>query len=108
MCKEVAPQIVLAQICQQFAANQFYLGILQLCLTCAKKQDPKNIALHWYKNKEPVGTWNEERGEPLWEMIVQAADDDLEGYDAYMKRLFILVKNFFFIRNFFSNLVFLG
>ncbi|KAL0269136.1 UNVERIFIED_CONTAM: hypothetical protein PYX00_006963 [Menopon gallinae] len=67
LCKEVAPNINLSQICQQFAANQFYIGILQLCSVCAVKQDPKNIALHWYKNKEPA--------------------EDIEGYDAYMKRM---------------------
>ncbi|KAK6639409.1 hypothetical protein RUM43_007682 [Polyplax serrata] len=67
LCKEVVPQIDLAQICQQFAANQFYIGVLQICLTCAKKQDPKNIALHWYKNREPP--------------------EDLEGYDAYVTRM---------------------
>lgn len=62
----MAPQIDLPRICRQLASNNFFVGILQLCLTCAAKQDTHGVALHWYNNNEPA--------------------EDIEGYDAYVKR----------------------
>lgn len=54
LCKEVAPRLNLSAVCQQFIACQFYLGVLELCLSCAEKVDPNNAALHYYKNNEPI------------------------------------------------------
>ncbi|XP_043495408.1 nuclear pore complex protein Nup155 isoform X2 [Polistes fuscatus] len=67
LCKEVAPRLNLSAVCQQFVACQFYTGVLELCICCAKRIDPHNAALHFYKNNEPV--------------------EDQEGNMAYIKRL---------------------
>ncbi|XP_051175538.1 nuclear pore complex protein Nup154 isoform X2 [Leptopilina boulardi] len=67
LCKEVAPRLNLAAVCQQFVACQFYSGVLELCLCCSERIDPNNAALHYYKNNEPI--------------------EDYEGNAAYSKRL---------------------
>lgn len=67
LCKEVAPRLNLAAVCQQFVACHFYTGVLEVCLCCAEKLDPSNAALHYYKNNEPA--------------------EDQEGNIAYIKRL---------------------
>lgn len=56
-------------MCRQFAACQFYEGVLDLSLECAAKLDPKNIALHYYENNQPP--------------------DDTIGYQMYSQRLVI-------------------
>ncbi|XP_043796299.1 nuclear pore complex protein Nup154 isoform X2 [Apis laboriosa] len=53
LCKEVAPRLNLSAVCQQFIACQFYVGVLELCISCAERVDPNNTALHYYKNNEP-------------------------------------------------------
>lgn len=67
LCKSVAPQVNLQLMCQWFSTSQFYEGVLDLVLVCACKLDPKNVGLHFYKNKEPP--------------------EDSEGYQAYIKRM---------------------
>ncbi|GLG97236.1 Nuclear pore complex protein Nup155 [Gryllus bimaculatus] len=67
LCKEVAPHINLPYICQWFFQSQHYEGILELCVTCALKLDPKDMASHYYNNNEPAG--------------------DEEGYRAYVDRV---------------------
>ncbi|KAJ4448862.1 hypothetical protein ANN_00253 [Periplaneta americana] len=67
LCKSVAPQVNLQMMCQWFTASQFYEGVLDLALVWASKLDPKNVGLHYYKNKEPA--------------------EDSEGYEAFAKRM---------------------
>lgn len=66
MCKEVAPRLNIAAVCQQFVTCHFYQGVLDLCICCAQKVDPNNAAVHFYKNNEPP--------------------EDQEGNLAYLKR----------------------
>ncbi|XP_057299970.1 nuclear pore complex protein Nup155-like [Hydractinia symbiolongicarpus] len=48
------PDLVdLKWICNQLKSSSCYNEIVQLCLTTALKQDPKGIALHFYKSGEP-------------------------------------------------------
>ncbi|XP_075223372.1 nuclear pore complex protein Nup154 isoform X2 [Lycorma delicatula] len=67
LCKEVSPNINLSAVCRQFAACQFYEGVLELSLECANKSDPKNVAFHFYQNNQPP--------------------DDTIGYQAYAQRM---------------------
>ncbi|XP_039282164.1 nuclear pore complex protein Nup155 [Nilaparvata lugens] len=67
LCKEVAPRIHLKAVCRRFVACRFYEGILELCLECASKADPKNIALHFYQAGQP--------------------SDDQVGYQAFAQRM---------------------
>ncbi|PSN41988.1 Nuclear pore complex protein 155 [Blattella germanica] len=67
LCQSVAPALNLPLICHWFNVSHFYVGILELALTCAAKLDPQNVALHFYKNREPP--------------------EDTEGYQAYIKRM---------------------
>jgi nuclear pore complex protein Nup155 len=66
LCRSVAQQANLHIMCQWFSSSQFYKGVLDLTLVCASKVDPKNVGLHYYKNKEPA--------------------EDTEGYQAYVNR----------------------
>lgn len=50
MLKEVAPKINLSAICSQYQDVGFYIGIYELCQLSAKKLDPKDLALHYYRN----------------------------------------------------------
>ncbi|XP_018320831.1 nuclear pore complex protein Nup154 [Agrilus planipennis] len=52
ICKSVAPNINLREICQQFVSLGAYNAVLDLCVDCAKKIDPDNIGEHYYKNGE--------------------------------------------------------
>lgn len=67
LCKDAAPNLPLASICQQFTVANFHQGVIELCATCAAKIDPNNTALHFYKSNEPI--------------------EDQEGYCAYAARL---------------------
>ncbi|KAJ6646130.1 Nuclear pore complex protein [Pseudolycoriella hygida] len=55
LCKDAAPNLPLANICQQFTLANFYQGVIELCAICASKIDPNGAALHFYKNNEPPG-----------------------------------------------------
>lgn len=66
LCKDVAPNLNLNVVCQKFILNEFYQGVLDLCVTCAKKTDDKNIGLYYYKSNKPT--------------------NDQDGYQAYVKR----------------------
>nr|XP_047122862.1 nuclear pore complex protein Nup155-like [Hydra vulgaris] len=58
------PDLVNLQwVTQQLKLNNFYAGIVQLCLTTALNCDPMGIALHFYKTGEPL--------------------DDIEGVEAF-------------------------
>lgn len=50
LCKSVAPNINLHELCEQFASLNAYHAVTDLCVTCAKKTDPDNIAEYYYKN----------------------------------------------------------
>lgn len=41
-------------VAAQFQSVHFYDGIVDLCLTAALNRDPQNLAVHYYKNGEPV------------------------------------------------------
>ncbi|GJQ73093.1 Nup154 [Trypoxylus dichotomus] len=66
LCCTVAPNINLFEICQQFTVLKAYHAVIELCALCAKKIDPENVALHYYKKNE-IG--------------------DREGYQFYSKRM---------------------
>ena len=36
------------------AAVHCYTGVVEVCLAAAAKRDPQNLALHFYKNGEPM------------------------------------------------------
>ncbi|EEZ97868.2 nuclear pore complex protein Nup154 [Tribolium castaneum] len=74
LCKSIAPNINLPGICKQFVTLKAYHAVIDLCITCAKKVDPDNIAQHFYKNDSSVA--------------------DQEGRDFYHKRLNIYKEVF--------------
>ncbi|XP_062607131.1 nuclear pore complex protein Nup155-like [Saccostrea cucullata] len=65
--KEVSQPLQLPVVCTQFALVHYYTGIVDLCLTLAKKRDPQNLALHFYRSGEP--------------------QEDIQGMTAYMTRM---------------------
>lgn len=52
LCKNVAPNVNLPEICGQFTTLKAYQAVVDLCVTCAKKFDPEDIAVHFYKNAD--------------------------------------------------------
>ncbi|KAG1694111.1 Nuclear pore complex protein Nup155 [Nymphon striatum] len=54
LCKKITPQLNLRMVAEQFQSVHFYSGIVDLCLTAALNRDPQNLAVHYYKNGEPV------------------------------------------------------
>lgn len=65
--KSAAPNLPLANICQQFTALGYYQGVIDLCETCAAKFDPNETGLQFYRAGEE--------------------QDDPEGLMAYSTRL---------------------
>ncbi|KAL5017128.1 hypothetical protein ScPMuIL_006717 [Solemya velum] len=65
--KEVVQPLQLQVVCNQFATVQYYDGIVDLCLCVAKKRDPQELGLHFYKSGEPP--------------------EDMQGMQAYMQRM---------------------
>lgn len=51
--QQVNQQLNLPAICQEFHQARFYDGVVDLCLSSAAKQDPSNLALHYYRNGKP-------------------------------------------------------
>ena len=51
---QIASSVNLSAVTQQFSAVQFWDGIVALTLECADKRDPQGLALHYYKNNEPI------------------------------------------------------
>ena len=51
--RDIAFDIDLPNVCNQFSALRCYAGIVDLTLTCAARRDPQGRALHFYKNGEP-------------------------------------------------------
>ncbi|KAI5740100.1 hypothetical protein M8J76_000495 [Diaphorina citri] len=49
--KEVIPRINLKEVCRQYAACQFYDGIVSICLDFARKIDPSDMAVRYYFNQ---------------------------------------------------------
>lgn len=56
----------LPSVCMQFSQVRFYRGIVDLSVTAATRRDQQALALHYYKNGEPI--------------------DDLLGRQGYMER----------------------
>jgi nuclear pore complex protein Nup155 len=54
LCKSIAPNINLSGICKQFVSLKAYHAVIDLCITCAKKVDPDNVAGHFYKNDSSI------------------------------------------------------
>ena len=40
-------------MCQQLAANQYFAGVVELCIVVADKRDPHKRALQYYQNESP-------------------------------------------------------
>jgi len=66
LLKAVHQPLHLSAISPQLAQVNFYLGILELGLTEARKVDPQLLAVHFYNNGEP--------------------HDDIQGMQAYLAR----------------------
>ncbi|XP_067677422.1 nuclear pore complex protein Nup155-like isoform X1 [Haliotis asinina] len=65
--KNVNTPLQLLAVCSQFANINFYEGIVELCLTEARKLDPQDLASHFYHNGEPP--------------------EDTQGFQAYYHRM---------------------
>lgn len=66
LCKSVAQNINLYEICREFTFLKAYHAVTDLCVACAKKIDPDNIGVRYYKSNNQVS--------------------DQEGHHAFIKR----------------------
>ncbi|XP_053623527.1 nuclear pore complex protein Nup154 [Plodia interpunctella] len=53
LCKDVAPNVNLPLVCAKLVSSGFYSGVVELCVACARKLDPQNKALHYYRSLQP-------------------------------------------------------
>ena len=54
MCKDIAGRLNLDVLASHLAAVHCYTGVVEVCLAAACRRDPQNLALHFYKNGEPM------------------------------------------------------
>lgn len=44
----------LKAVCERYQSLQYLEGVVELSLSAAKKNDPQNLALHYYKSGQPT------------------------------------------------------
>ncbi|VEN48383.1 unnamed protein product [Callosobruchus maculatus] len=66
ICKNIAPNVNLNEVCKEFIALKAYKGIIELCAHCAKAIDPDKTAESYYHSDN---------------------DGDQEGFAYYQKRM---------------------
>lgn len=67
LCKNIAPNVNLPEVCKQFTALKAYKAVTELCAYCAKKLDPDRIGENFYNSDDNTG--------------------DQEGYSYYQRRM---------------------
>ena len=67
MCKGIAGRINLEVLTSHLTSVHCYTGAVEICLAAAQKRDPQGLALHYYKNGEPM--------------------EDQQGLQAFMARM---------------------
>lgn len=67
LCKGVAQNINLHEVCQEFTNLKAYAAVTDLCVSCAKKLDPDDLAVKYYKN--------------------EVQGNEVEGHQIYVKRM---------------------
>ncbi|XP_050292883.1 nuclear pore complex protein Nup155 [Anthonomus grandis grandis] len=55
LCKNIAPNVNLPEVCKQFTALKAYKAVIELCVHCGKKIDPEKIAESYFKSDEIGG-----------------------------------------------------
>lgn len=66
LCKSVAYNINLHEVCSAFTMLKAHSAVIDLCVSCAKKVDPDNLGECYYKS--------------------QVQGNDIEGHQIYLKR----------------------
>ena len=54
LCKKIGARINLMAVCELFQSVQWYEAVVDICLLTAHNRDPQNLALHYYRNGEPI------------------------------------------------------
>ncbi|KAF7285413.1 nuclear pore complex protein Nup154 [Rhynchophorus ferrugineus] len=67
LCKNIAPNINLPEVCKQFTALKAYKAVVELCEHCAQTLDPENIGGNYYNSDDN--------------------SEDQEGYSYYQRRM---------------------
>ncbi|KAK8768603.1 hypothetical protein V5799_014931 [Amblyomma americanum] len=52
LCKEVGPPLPLRDACTLLVKCRYYVGVVDLCLSLAKQEDPRGLAVHFYQHGE--------------------------------------------------------
>lgn len=66
LCKNVSHNINLHEVCHEFTTLKAYSAVADLCVSCAKKIDPDDLAVRYYKN--------------------ETQGKEVEGHQIYLKR----------------------
>ncbi|XP_030758957.1 nuclear pore complex protein Nup154 [Sitophilus oryzae] len=67
LCKNIAPNVNLPEVCKQFTTLKAYKAVIELCAFCAHKLDPDNIGGNFYNSDDNAG--------------------DQEGFSYYQRRM---------------------
>lgn len=54
LCKKIGARINLVAVCELFQSVHWYEAVVDICLLTAHNRDPQNLALHYYRNGEPI------------------------------------------------------
>lgn len=55
LCKNIAPNVNLPEVCKQFTSLKAYKAVIELCTHCARKIDPERIAESYFNSDETGG-----------------------------------------------------
>ncbi|XP_066259213.1 nuclear pore complex protein Nup155 [Euwallacea similis] len=55
LCKNIAPNVNLPEVCKQFTSLKAYKAVIELCAHCAKKVDPEKIAESYFNSEVNQG-----------------------------------------------------
>lgn len=48
ICKTIAPNVNLAEVCKEFTSLKAYKAVIELCEHCGRKIDPDKVAENFY------------------------------------------------------------
>ncbi|XP_048522615.1 nuclear pore complex protein Nup154 [Dendroctonus ponderosae] len=55
LCKNIAPNVNLPEICKQFVSLKAYKAVIELCSHCGRKIDPDKVAENYFNSNETTG-----------------------------------------------------
>ncbi|ENN82825.1 hypothetical protein YQE_00808, partial [Dendroctonus ponderosae] len=85
LCKNIAPNVNLPEICKQFVSLKAYKAVIELCSHCGRKIDPDKVAENYFNSNETTGDQDElglvaDFGDQS-DLSIQQVIDEILAYD---------------------------